>query len=409
MKVVYMTREYPPHVYGGAGVHVEHLARQMARLAEVEVRCFGDQSDGSGNPAVRGFPFGKGPFEANPQKVRQALMALEACMRFNADPVVADVVHCHTWYALWGGILAKLCYGIPSVCTVHSLEPLRPWKREQLGRGYDLSSWVEKTALEMADAVIAVSRSDREQILRLFTVDPGKVHVIPNGIDPDRYKPVESDMALRKYSVDPTRPYVLFLGRITRQKGIRHFVDAIPFLDCAVQAVLCASAPDTQELAREIEDAVAAARQTRDHIVWVRETVSRQEAVELYSHAAVFCCPSIYEPFGIINLEAMACETPVVASAVGGIREVVVPGVTGELVAFAPVSAHDPSPADPAGFAQDLARAINGLVRDKERGRRMGREGRRRVLDHFGWDRVAEQVYGVYRQVVGTYGPGEEA
>lgn len=400
MKVVYLTREYPPHVYGGAGVHVEYLAQEMAKLAKVEVKCFGDQQEVFTNPEVRGYPFGSDLFNSNPRRVRQALMVLHTCMLFNAAPIIADVVHCHTWYSMWGGILAKIAYGLPLVLTIHSLEPLRPWKREQLGRGYDLSAWVEKTAIEMADAVIAVSESDRDEIQARYRITPTQLHVIPNGIDTGQYRPVTSNRALRELGIDPARPYVLFLGRISRQKGISHFVEAIPYFLPDLQIVLCAAAPDTPELAREIETAVARASELRNHIVWVRQMISRPQAIELYSHAAVFCCPSIYEPFGLINLEAMACETPVVASAVGGIKEVVVPGETGELIAFTPVSDHDPAPADPAAFARDLARAVNDLAADEERRKRWGQKGRQRVIELYGWDRVATRVYNIYQQVV---------
>jgi starch synthase len=326
MKILYMTREYPPWVYGGAGVHVEHLVREMARLATVEVRCFGDQMAPAGNPSVRGYPFGDPMFAGNPRRVKQAMMALLTCMHFNADPIEADIIHCHTWYSMWGGIMAKLCYGIPLVITVHSLEPLRPWKREQLGRGYDLSSWTEKTALEMADAVIAVSKSDRAEILARFTVSPEKVYVIPNGIDTMRYRKASTTAVIERYGIRTDCPYILFLGRVSRQKGVLHFVRALEYLDPGIQAVLCAGAPDTPELALEVESVLERTHGAVEKTLWIREMVSQETAIELYSHAAVFCCPSIYEPFGIINLEAMACESPVVASAVGGIREVVVPG-----------------------------------------------------------------------------------
>lgn len=400
MKILYMTREYPPHVYGGAGVHVEYLAREMARHATVEVKCFGNQSIGFGNPAVTGYPFASGMFEGNPRRVKQALMALQTCLHFNAAPVEADVVHCHTWYSMWGGILAKICYGVPLVVTVHSLEPLRPWKREQLGRGYDLSSWVEKTALEMADAVIAVSRSDAGEILARFAVAPDRLRVIPNGIDTLQYQPVTTQGALEKYRIDPDVPYVLFLGRVSRQKGIGHFVNSVRYLAPDVQVVLCAGSPDSPEIAFEIERAVSRVDRGLHRLIWIRDMVSRETAVELYSRAAVFVCPSIYEPFGIINLEAMACETPVVASAVGGIREVVVHGETGFLVEFEPRGPDDAEPADPTGFSQDLARRVNALLADPGLRADMGRKGRERVVRQFGWGAVAVMVAEVYGEVL---------
>jgi len=401
MRIVYMTREYPPHVYGGAGVHVEYLVREMARHASVEVKCFGDQKVNTHNLSVQGHPFCEDFFRDNPEKVKQSLMVLLTCMRFNATPVVADVVHCHTWYAAWGGILSKICYGTPLVITVHSLEPCRPWKREQLGRGYDLSLWIEKTALEMADIVIAVSNTSREEIISHYNINPERIRVIPNGVDASQFKPVPATTALGKYGINPQVPYVLFLGRITRQKGIIHFINAIRYLEPQIQVVLCAGAPDTPEIAKEIEASVAEIRNDRQNVIWIHKMVTRQESIELYSHAAVFCCPSIYEPFGLINLEAMACGTPVVASAVGGIREVVVPGETGELVPFESISSENPEPARPEEFARSLARAMNRLVADEGLRLKMGQKGRKRVKDNFAWDKVAFRLMEVYKEVVG--------
>jgi starch synthase len=400
MKIVYMTREYPPHVYGGAGVHVEYLVREMAHLASVEVKCFGDQKVNTHNLSVQGYPFCEDFFKDNPEKVKQSLMVLLTCMRFNATPVAADVVHCHTWYASWGGILSKICYGTPLIITVHSLEPCRPWKREQLGRGYELSLWVEKTALEMADIVIAVSDTGREEILSHFKIKPQRVRVIPNGIDEDQFRPVAAIDALERYGINPQVAYVLFLGRITRQKGIIHFIHAICYLEPQIQVVLCAGAPDTPEIAKEIEASVAEIRKERKNVVWIRKMVTRQESVELYSHAAVFCCPSIYEPFGLINLEAMACETPVVASAVGGIKEVVLAGETGELIPFESISSENPEPVRPEEFARSLAQAMNRLVANKNLRLKMGQKGRKRVRENFAWDRVALRLMEVYKEVL---------
>ncbi|MGH7426647.1 MAG: glycogen synthase, partial [Candidatus Methylomirabilales bacterium] len=332
MKALLLTREYPPEIYGGAGVHVDYLSRELAKLIPVEVRTFGDQEMRAGNLVVRGHRFAQAVPEAAPEKFLMALQALRVCTSFAARPIDANVVHCHTWYSHFGGLLAKILCGIPLVITAHSLEPLRPWKREQLGRGADLAAWIERTALEAADAVVAVSRDMKGDILRHFRVAPERVHVIHNGIDTEEYRPVESRQRLQHYGIDAGRPYVLFVGRVSRQKGIVHLVNAIPHIDREAQVVLCAGAPDTPEIAKELEDAVRRVVATRDHVVWIRDMVDRPTAIELYSHAAVFCCPSLYEPFGIINLEAMACETPVVASVVGGIPEVVVHGETGLLV-----------------------------------------------------------------------------
>lgn len=402
MNILYLTREYPPHVYGGAGVHVEHLAAAMAELAQVQVLCFDDREPTEGNPAVRGLPFDEGLFAGHPGRVRGALSAFETSLAANAQVPDADLVHCHTWYTHLGGVVAKLAYGLPLVVTVHSLEPLRPWKREQLGRGYDLSCWVERTALELADAVIAVSRNDAEVIRDRFDVAPERVTVIPNGVDTAVYRPVQAPETLRRHGIDPDVPYVLFLGRITRQKGIGHFLAAARQLPPEVQIVLCASGADTPEIAAETAAAIAALRADRGdkRVIWIDAMVPREEAIALHSHAAVFCCPSVYEPFGIINLEAMACETPVVASAVGGILDVVVPGETGELVAFETAAADDAEPADPARFATDLAAAMTGMLTDPERARRLGTAGRRRVEQEFGWDAVARRVHDLYTSLV---------
>ncbi|MFH1144304.1 MAG: glycogen synthase [Candidatus Eisenbacteria bacterium] len=401
-----MAREYPPHVYGGAGVHLEYLVREMSRLARVEVFCSGDQ-ELAGNPRVRGFPQADGIFGAHPEKSKPALQALENGLRFNALPHDADLVHCHTWYAHWGGIVAKLAYGLPLVVTVHSLEPHRPWKREQLGRGYEISSWVERTALREADGIIAVSTHDRHQILSLFDVEAHRVRVIHNGIDTSTYRKVEDRTALERHGIALDRPYVLFLGRISRQKGITHFLRAAWDFAPQLQVVLCAAAPDSPEIAAEVEGAVAALRSRRDGIIWIREMVPREEAIQLFSHAALFCCPSIYEPFGIINLEAMACEVPVVASAVGGIVEVVVNRETGILVDCDPLSAEQCEPRDAGGFSAALARAVNRLAADPQLRTEMGRRGRERAVRHFGWDRIAARTLDFYRELVSAAPPRE--
>jgi alpha-maltose-1-phosphate synthase len=405
MNVLYLTREYPPHVYGGAGVHVEHLAPEMARLANVEVLCFGDQDEPDSNPVVRGLPYGAGLFRDYPGRARGALSALETGLAANARPLTADVVHCHTWYTHLGGVVAKLAHGIPLVVTVHSLEPLRPWKREQLGRGYDLSCWLERTTLEMADAVIAVSRHDGEVIRERFAVDPRRVTVIPNGVDTEVYRPVQAPATMQRYGIDPATPHVLFLGRITRQKGIGHFLAAARLLPPETQIVLCASGADTPELAAETAAAIADLRAARGErkIIWIDEMVPREDAIALYSHAAVFCCPSVYEPFGIINLEAMACRTPVVASRVGGIPDVVVPGETGELISFAASGPDDAEPVAPERFAADLAAAITGLLNDPDRRRRMGEAGRRHVKSAFGWDAIARRTHALYAELVAAH------
>lgn len=399
MKVLFYTREYPPYVYGGAGVHVEYLASELAKLMEVEVRCFGDQAEHSKNLVVKGFPYDNPVFDHADDKLKAVLKTLNTCIQMNADTTDADVVHCHTWYAQFAGIVAKLCYGIPLVITTHSLEPLRPWKREQLGRGYDASSWVEKTAIEMADAVIAVSKETKEDVLKYFNVDESKIKVIYNGINLDEYVVTKETSTLQQFGVDQTKPYVLFVGRITRQKGIIHLVNAIKYIDPETQIVLCAGAPDTSEIAKEMQDSVDAVKKTRTNVIWIDKMLQKHEVIQLYSHADVFCCPSIYEPFGIINIEAMACETAVVASAVGGIKEVVINGETGILVPLEQQNVAPFEPVNPDQFSRDLANGINALIKDKSLRTAMAKKGRKRVEDYFDWTAIAKQVEELYKSL----------
>ncbi len=399
MKTLLLTNEYPPHIYGGAGVHVDYLSRELAKLMQVEVRCFGEQVEDQGSLQVRGFGLGT-PAMGCPKPLQSPLGASRRCVDFNGAGITADLVHCHTWYTHLGGIMAKLNYGIPLVITVHSLEPLRPWKREQLGGGYDYSLWVEKTALEMADAVIAVSEETKRDVLSLFNVKEERISVIHNGIDLSEYRPTEEKGVLEALGVDPARPYVLFVGRITRQKGIIHLVRAIRHLDPGFQVVLCAGAPDTPEIAAEMQQAVASARHHHDGIVWIEKMVSRPEAIALYSGASVFVCPSIYEPFGIINLEAMACGTPVVASAVGGIKEVVVDGETGFLVPLSQMIESPFEATDPEAFSADLAARINLLMADPPLAARMGAAGRKRAEELFGWDAIARKTERLYAKLL---------
>ncbi len=399
MKSLLLTNEYPPHIYGGAGVHVDYLSRELAKLMEVEVRCFGDHDEKIGSIEVRGFALGT-PEMTCPKSLQRPLGASRRCVDFNGAGINADLVHCHTWYTHLGGIMAKLNYGIPLVITVHSLEPLRPWKREQLGGGYDFSLWVEKTALEMADAVIAVSEETKKDILSLFNVSADRISVIHNGIDLNEYRPTRNPEMLRSLGVDPDRPYVLFVGRITRQKGIIHLVRAIRHLNPGFQVVLCAGAPDTPEIAAEMQQAIAAAQEHHGEIVWIEKMVSRPEAIVLYSGASVFVCPSIYEPFGIINLEAMACGTPVVASAVGGIKEVVVDGETGFLICLEQMKESPFEATEPETFASDLSSKINLLMADPELASRMGAAGRNRAEELFGWDAIARKTERLYSKLL---------
>ena len=399
MRALILTNEYPPEIYGGAGVHVDELTRHLRDLVELDIRTFGTASADDPGWRVRGYAPSHDVSNAD-ERLAPLFAALSRDIGMAAEPVTADVVHVHTWYTHLAGILARLAYGIPLVLTVHSLEPLRPWKREQLGGGYDVSSWVERTAIESADAVIAVSQGTRADVLRLFDVDEARVHVIHNGIDAAFYHPDPAIDALERYGVDPSVPYVLFVGRITRQKGIIHLVRAIEHLDPGIGVVLCAGQPDTPEIAAEMEEGVRAAQAARPNVVWIDEMVSREAARQLYSHAAVFCCPSVYEPFGIINLEAAACETPVVASAVGGIPEVVVDGETGLLVPVE-LTPDDPmSPVDPDRFERNLAGAINALMADPAAREVMGTAARRRAVERFSWSAIARQTADLYRTVI---------
>ena len=395
MRALILTNEFPPSIYGGAGVHVEELTRHLRGLVELDIRTFGDQDEQAEGWRVRGYPAAHTPSAAD-ERLRPLLTTLSRDVSMLLDPVDADVVHVHTWYTHLAGLLAKLTHGIPLVLTVHSLEPLRPWKREQLGGGYDVSTWIERTAMETADAIVAVSRGTRDDVLRLFEVDETRVHVIHNGIDPEFYAPDPATDALERYGVDPSVPYVLFVGRITRQKGIIHLVRAIQHLAPGIGVVLCAGQPDTPEIGREMAEGVRAAQGERPNVVWIGEMVSRTDVRQLYSHAAVFCCPSVYEPFGIINLEAAACETPVVASAVGGIPEVVVDGETGLLVPVE-LSLDDPMlPVDADRFERNLAGAVNALMADAGTREVMGRAARERAVEHFSWDAIARQTADLY-------------
>jgi alpha-maltose-1-phosphate synthase len=398
VKVLFLTNEYPPHIYGGAGVHVGYLTRELAKTIDVDVRCFGDQDFHDGRLKVKGYDLDTSNFSC-PKPLQSVFGAVQRCLDFNTTNIDADLVHCHTWYSHLGGILAKKNYGIPLVITTHSLEPLRPWKREQLAGGYDFSLWVEKTALEMADAIIAVSAETKRDIERLFDVDPKHVHVIHNGIDLQEYRRVDAIDALKRDGIDPKKPYLLFVGRITRQKGIIHLVRAIEFMDDDFPIVLCAGAPDTKEIGKEMKEAVAAAQKKRKNIFWIEEMLDRKAVVELYSHAAVFCCPSIYEPFGIINLEAMACETAVVASAVGGIKEVVVDGETGFLVSVDFVK-ETFKLANPKKFSRDLASRINQLMKYRQLREKFGKAGRKRAEEYFSWTRIAEKTKTLYEKLL---------
>ncbi|MFE0511461.1 glycogen synthase [Streptomyces sp. NPDC058964] len=380
MRVGLLSREYPPDVYGGAGVHVEFLARELRPLVDLEVHCWGE---GRAVGVVRHRPW-------------SALdTANDALRTFSVDLAMAgalegrELVHSHTWYANLAGHFAKLLYGVPHVMTAHSLEPLRPWKAEQLGGGYALSGWAERTAIEAADGVIAVSGAMREDILGCYpALDPAKVHVVHNGIDTTLYRPDHRTDVLARAGLDPDRPYVLFVGRITRQKGVPHLLRAVRDIDPAAQVVLCAGAPDTPEIDREFRELFQELSRVREGVRWIPQMLPRADVIQLLTHASVFVCPSVYEPLGIVNLEAMACGTAVVASRVGGIPEVVEDGVTGLLVAV------------DEDFEAGLARALDSVLGDPGTARRMGEAGRERAVGEFGWDAVARRTVLLYEEIL---------
>ncbi|MGO8872905.1 MAG: glycogen synthase [Acidimicrobiales bacterium] len=396
MRVGLLSREYPPEIYGGAGVHVQHLAAALATLIDVEVHCFGGER--SPTPPIGLFAYQ--PWErldaGRPQVGPLRAMSVDLRMAAALDGV--DVVHSHTWYTNLAGYLASLLYDIPHVMTAHSLEPKRPWKEEQLGTGYRLSSFCERTGIETADAVIAVSRAVALDIGECYPgVDPDRITVIPNAVDTDSFRPDPATDVLDRYGIDPALPIVLCVGRITHQKGIVHLLDAARDIDPTAQLVLRIGPADTPELARDTAGRIGALAAQRDRVVYIDGFVDLRSLVQLLSHATVACCPSIYEPFGLVNIEAMACEAAVVASAVGGIAEIVEHDRTGLLVAFEPASPSDPEPADPARFASDLATAINRLVGDPELARKMGQVGRQRVMQEFSWAAVAARTVALYR------------
>ncbi|MDI2098154.1 glycogen synthase [Ruicaihuangia caeni] len=398
MRVEVFTREFPPEIYGGAGVHVDELVRALRNGApsgfEVGVRCFGAERHAED---VRAYAAPAELSQSNP-----ALRTLGVDLLMAQDAGGADLVHSHTWYANGAGHLAKLLHGVPHVMTAHSLEPLRPWKAEQLGGGYRVSSWIERAAIESADAVIAVSHGMRRDLLGSYpAIAEDRVHVVHNGIDTDRWRPVDDPDLVRSLGVDPQRPSVVFVGRITRQKGLPHLLRAARNLPADVQLVLCAGAPDTPELLEEVKREVQELEASRGGVVWHERLLAQRELAALLTAATVFVCPSLYEPLGIVNLEAMACGAAVVATATGGIPEVVDDGVTGRLVPVEQLDDGTGTPLDPERFERDLADALNEVVDDPEAAARMGRAGRARAEAEFGWDRIADRTLGVYRSLMG--------
>jgi len=394
MRVDIVTKEYPPEIYGGAGVHVTELVKALRERIDVEVRAFGAPRDEAGTTAY-GVP-------GELADANAAIQTLGTDLEIVDDVAGADVVHSHTWYANFAGHLASLLHGIPHIVTAHSLEPLRPWKAEQLGGGYAVSSYIEKTAYEGAAAIIAVSEGMRQDILRSYpSLDPDRVKVVYNGIDVEAWRPVEDAELLARFGIDPERPSVVFVGRITRQKGLPYFLRAAARLPEDVQIVLCAGAPDTPQILAEVEGLVRELQQSREGVVWIDEFLQRDQLCAILTSATTFVCPSVYEPLGIVNLEAMACGAAVVGTGTGGIPEVVVDGVTGRIVPIDQVQDGTGTPTDPEKFVADLAAVLTEVVADPERARAYGEAGRRRAAEDFSWQAIADATTALYREVTG--------
>ncbi|MDU4922520.1 glycogen synthase [Dermabacter sp.] len=395
MRVDILTKEYPPAIYGGAGVHVDELSKVLRSRIDVRVRCFGEERSEAG---VQAYSVPETLASAN-----SALQTFGVDLAMAQDCAGADLVHSHTWYANFAGFTAQQLHAIPHVLSAHSLEPLRPWKAEQLQGGYRLSSFAEKTAYENADGIIAVSGGMREDILRSYPkVDPARVHVVHNGIDVTAWKPNPSTDVHERYGIDPHAPTVIFVGRITRQKGLPFLLRALATLDHGVQVILCAGAPDTPEIAAEVEQLVATLKSEREGVFLISEMLPRHELTQLLSHATTFVCPSVYEPLGIVNLEAMACGIPVVGTATGGIPEVIVDGETGILVPIDQVNDGTGAPVNPNKFVGDLSDALNEILSNPQRARTWGAAAQKRARDHFSWESIADRTVEVYNAVLGA-------
>ena len=403
MKIALFTNEFPPNIYGGAGVHIDFLSQELAKLGTVEVRCFGNQEEHLKNMNVLGIQSSltKMQDETNPHI--KMFHNLSKNVEMAQHTMQADVIHCHTWYTHLGGIFSRELLQVPLILTTHSLETHRPWKVEQLGNGYFLSRWIEHHAYNTADGVIAVSQQMKTDVIEAYGIKPEKVTVIHNGIDPEFYKPTFDNQLLSTYGINPNIPFVLFVGRITRQKGISQLISAAKYFNDNCQIVLCAGAPDTLEIAKETEELIADLKAQRDGVILISEMLPREKIKVLYSHARVFACPSLYEPFGIINLEALSCETPVVGSAVGGIPEIIEEGKTGFLIALESVSRTDFNPKNPEAFQKNFAEKVNQLLEDENLANQMGKEGRKTVLNKFSWESIAKTTYNYYQEVIAQF------
>lgn len=403
MKIALFTNEFPPNIYGGAGVHVDFLSRELAKLGQVDVRCFGEQHETSQNMNVLGIQSSLGTTEEGENPHSSMFHNLSKNIAQAKHTLQADVIHCHTWYTHLAGIFSRELLQAPLLLTTHSLETHRPWKVEQLGNGYFLSRWIEQHAYNTADGIIAVSEQMKTDVIEAYGVAPEKVTVIHNGIDPDFYQPTFDHNLLADYGIDPDIPYVLFVGRITRQKGISQLIAAAKYLIQDCQIVLCAGAPDTPEIAQETEALITELRTIRGGVILLSEMLPREKVRVLYSHARVFACPSLYEPFGIINLEALSCETPVVGSAVGGIPEIIEEGTTGYLIPLESVSRTNFNPRHPEAFQKEFAAKLNLLLEDENLAIAMGKAGRKRVLEKFSWESIAKTTYKYYETVMAQF------
>ncbi len=403
MKIALFTNEFPPYIYGGAGVHIDFLSQELAKLAEIEVRCFGTQNEQVDSMNVLGIQSSLTKMEDVTNPHIKMFHNLSKNVEMSQHTLQADVVHCHTWYTHLAGIFTRELLQVPLILTTHSLETHRPWKVEQLGNGYFLSRWLENHAYNTADGVIAVSQQMKTDVIEAYGINPEKVTIIHNGIDPEFYKPTFDLELLNEYGINPDVPFVLFVGRITRQKGISQLISAAKYFDKNCQIVLCAGAPDTPEIAAETETLINELKSQRDGVILISEMLPREKIKVLYSHARVFACPSLYEPFGIINLEAMSCETPVVGSSVGGIPEIIIEGKTGYLIPLESVSRTNFNPKNPEEFQKEFASKINILLNDESLANQMGKAGRERVLEKFSWESIAKTTYNYYQEVISKF------